>query len=545
MIGIILNSICLNAQVPTYQCELGNDSLLTSQMYEFDIYLKNTSSVTFELANFQAGFIINPLIMNGGTLGVTIIPGSSQINSSQQPFDAMFSEQENCLKIAPKSPPAFSTGSLIASSGSGTKICRIRVTNSVPFGQAKPNLIFNFTVFPYNTVVSAFDRTTQMNVNITNAASHITSNLANPLLNYPLFVYDLSGSGAYCEGTTGLNVTLGGSQMGMKYQLFKNGNKDGAEVTGSDSSIIWTNRMAGNYTVTGRRPATYMNAIMNGSAVVTEITLPLAAGAISGPNTVQQGQINVNYNIPAIVNATGYTWSLPPYATITSGANTNNIAVSFSPTASSGNINVFGTNSICNGPPSADFPVTVQIASQLSLTNILINNGQLICYNATQTLIVAGNGTFFEVANGGSVTLIAGQNIQMLPGVLVDPGGYLHGYITSNSQYCIPASQPNIFVEKSTIDDTIKLAKSVNLNLPLFTVYPNPTNGKITIALNPELPYSSALVHVYNLFGSEALTDELGLTKLKEISLLDLPKGIYLMQVIIGNQVGTTKIIKL
>jgi hypothetical protein len=194
--------------------------------------------------------------------------------------------------------------------------------------------------------------------------------------------------------------------------------------------------------------------------------------------------------------------------------------------------------------PSAAFSVTVQIASQLSLTNILINNGQLICYNATQTLIVAGNGTFFEVANGGSATLIAGQNIQMLPGAIVDPGGYLHGYITSNSQYCIPTSQPNIFVEKSTVDDTTKQAQGINMNHFLFKVYPNPTKGMFTLSLNQELEYSAALVHVYNLFGSEILSDEMVITNTKEISLMKLPKGIYLIQVIIGNQVGTAKIIK-
>ena len=91
VIGIIVTSLCLKAQVPTYQCVLKNDSLLTNQVYEFDVYLKNTSTVTFELANFQVGILVDPLIVNGGTLSVAILPGSSQFNIAQIPSDAIFS----------------------------------------------------------------------------------------------------------------------------------------------------------------------------------------------------------------------------------------------------------------------------------------------------------------------------------------------------------------------------------------------------------------------------------------------------------------------
>jgi len=84
-----------------------------------------------------------------------------------------------------------------------------------------------------------------------------------------------------------------------------------------------------------------------------------AAGTISGSSTLCAGIQGVAYSVPAITNATGYTWTLPTGATIASGANTNSITVNFSSSASSGNITVYGSNSCGNGTVSPSFGVTV------------------------------------------------------------------------------------------------------------------------------------------------------------------------------------------
>ena len=315
LLGFIVSSICLKAQVPAYLCELKNDSLLTSQIYEFDICLKNTGAVAFELGNYQAGITLNPLIINGGTISVAVEPGSSQLNVGQQPSEAVFSAAENCLKIAPKSPPGFGQGSIISASGSGTKICRIRLTNTLPFGLAKPNLSFNFVVFPYNTVVSAYDRATHLNVNITSQGSHLTTALANPLLNGSVSVYTVSGSGAFCEGSPGVSVTLSNSQTDIRYQLKKDGVNDGGEVAASGTFLSWVNRLAGTYTISGRRPATYLAIDMSGSAVVMT-DVPTSGGSVSGGTTITlgsptdslklQGQLGVVINWQKQLDGAGY-----------------------------------------------------------------------------------------------------------------------------------------------------------------------------------------------------------------------------------------------
>ena len=78
------------------------------------------------------------------------------------------------------------------------------------------------------------------------------------------------------------------------------------------------------------------------------------------------------------------------------------------------------------------------------LENITIGNGVTNCYDATEVLRVADNGTTFEVEAGGNVTLIAGMQISLLPGTHVFEGGYLHGYITTTSEYCGQMAAPMV-----------------------------------------------------------------------------------------------------
>ncbi len=86
--------------------------------------------------------------------------------------------------------------------------------------------------------------------------------------------------------------------------------------------------------------------------------LPVAAGAITGSTSVCQRQNTVTYSVGTISNATGYVWTLPTGATIVAGANTRNITVNYSVTATSGNITVMGTNTCGSGTVSGSFAVT-------------------------------------------------------------------------------------------------------------------------------------------------------------------------------------------
>jgi hypothetical protein len=146
----------------SFKMTIMNDRQVSDKVYEFDIYLKASDpKVPFRLATMQAGILVNPVIVNGGVITATILPGTSELDADQQPKNIQFAS--GCIKmftvfgkLAEHTTQHEVRGSLISSAGSGTKICRIRVTNSVAFGNAPANLAFNFEIKPYPTRVAEY-----------------------------------------------------------------------------------------------------------------------------------------------------------------------------------------------------------------------------------------------------------------------------------------------------------------------------------------------------------------------------------------------------
>lgn len=114
------------------------------------------------------------------------------------------------------------------------------------------------------------------------------------------------------------------------------------------------------------------------------------------------------------------------------------------------------------------------------------------------TITVAGSGTEFSVNNGGNATLVAGQNIIMLPVLKVYSGGYLHAYITTNNQYC-SLLKNNLVAsgEYETREDEIP---KTTMDGSFFRVYPNPTSGKITLVFSDDIGTSTVNIQIYNMF---------------------------------------------
>lgn len=267
--------------------------------------------------------------------------------------------------------------------------------------------------------------------------------------------------------------------------------------------------------------------------------LPSIPENISGTGTVQQGQAAVPYTVPFILNATSYEWSLPQGAGITSGSNSNNIGVSFSPTASSGIMKVRGLNLCGYGPFSADFPITVNMASQLQLSGITLSDGDTNCYNALQTLTVAGGGTAFIIQNCGYATMIAGQKIHLLFGTTVQSGGYLWAYITTNNNFC--GMQPDSFLNASEV---ISGTPEIEAATQLFKVYPNPTTGLFTVEFVSAKDLQNGQIKISNILGKQLYHITIPTVGKTEISLNDHPKGVYFITVLLGGKSSTSKIVK-
>ena len=177
LLSVFLGTQNLYADTPTYSCEIRNGSFVSAQVFEFDIYLTQTGVTPLELACFNTGILLNSGFVNGGTITPTLLSGS-ELNASQVPINIAFDPAFLCVKIAPRKPPRdYGTGvtaGTVISNTAGTKVCSVRLTNSVAFGADPLNYNWSMNLMPYHTVVSAFttEGTPFVNTAITNAISH-------------------------------------------------------------------------------------------------------------------------------------------------------------------------------------------------------------------------------------------------------------------------------------------------------------------------------------------------------------------------------------
>jgi hypothetical protein len=147
--------------------------------------------------------------------------------------------------------------------------------------------------------------------------------------------------------------------------------------------------------------------------VVKNITvnpLPAAGGTIAGIPSVCANTGGYQYSVPPIANALTYIWNLPAGATITSGAESNSIVVSYSLTAVSGNITVQGINLCGSGTLSTPYQVIIVhvpgAAGTISGMNSVCEGDTAVSYTVPQ---VAYATEYFWTIPAGAI-IVSGAN---------------------------------------------------------------------------------------------------------------------------------------
>ncbi len=107
-------------------------------------------------------------------------------------------------------------------------------------------------------------------------SSSTTSNNINV---FYMNTYNVNGNGTYCSTDNGLTVTLSNSQIGVNYQLLKNGISEGSVIAGTGSALNWYNKTAGTYTVKAIAGTNILP--MNGNAIITSVNPVAAAVSIT------------------------------------------------------------------------------------------------------------------------------------------------------------------------------------------------------------------------------------------------------------------------
>jgi hypothetical protein len=181
------------------------------------------------------------------------------------------------------------------------------------------------------------------------------------------------------------------------------------------------------------------------------------------------------------------------------------------------------------------------LADTIWLRNITVPVGMNKCYNAFQTITVAGEGSVFVLHEGSNVHMISGQHIRLLPGTRSFPGSFLHAYITSAGEFC--CWSPPTPAMGQDVSAGGNLFQSANVK-PFFNVFPNPTSGTFTIELTNVDESAKVSVEIYGILGELILKTEMAGAKQKKFDLQGRQPGVYLIRVLNDAEIGLKKIIK-
>jgi hypothetical protein len=185
-----------------------------------------------------------------------------------------------------------------------------------------------------------------------------------------------------------------------------------------------------------------------------------------------------------------------------------------------------------------DISLSGLIPANATVQNITLNSGQSACFDATQTITVAGSGTTFIVESGGSASLIAGISINYLPGTWAKVGGYMLGKIAPDGPFC-GFKEASIVNADSGEEKPPMVAGKTNLK-----VYPNPTSGNFRVELSGERQIEPVRIEIFGIRGDKVLSEEIFGEMAHEFSLSGYPAGIYFIKVVAGEQLLNAKLVK-
>ncbi|HNY03818.1 MAG TPA: T9SS type A sorting domain-containing protein, partial [Bacteroidales bacterium] len=192
-----------------------------------------------------------------------------------------------------------------------------------------------------------------------------------------------------------------------------------------------------------------------------------------------------------------------------------------------------------NNPATSSFVVMTVSGVSTNITVIgSVDGGETMCYNSSQTMIVAGNGSTFTVYPDGNATMIAGKNIRYLPGTRAMPGSYMHGYISN--VYC--GQKASTIVMSTPGEQTVTPVEPSDKSG--FRIYPNPTNGTFTLEQTGGRTFENVHVEIYGMRGDKVMTGEMREERSHPFHVNDLPEGLYFVKVAADGYGEIFKLVK-
>ena len=320
-----------------------------------------------------------------------------------------------------------------------------------------------------------------------------------------------------CDGTITTVFTLGGTSP-----YTYNWEGPGPFVS---TDMDLTSLCAGSYNLTVT-DAHYCDARIFRS--ITEPDILAVTGVVTNVSCAGNKDGEIVINVTGGTETYSFLWSLPAQTQNISGLDPGTYTVTITDA------------NACTLTGSWIVGQDKSVCSTLNLQNEIVLDTR--CYGASQTIYVAGpppvDPTTFLVADGGHVTMVAGQNIIYYVGTRVFSGGYMNGYIDIDGPWCDTKAATIVTVPGREDEISPVTDKS------FFTIYPNPTTGGFSLELKDMEEASEVKVEMYGIYGERLLNEELEGMRKYDFSLAGKPNGIYFIRVVTGKFAGTGKIIK-
>ena len=134
--------------------------------------------------------------------------------------------------------------------------------------------------------------------------------------------------------------------------------------------------------------------------------------------------------------------------------------------------------------------------------------------------------------------MIAGQNIIYCPNTTVQSGGYMHGKISPGGPFCDARSLPAVLKEEKELPQPVDSEKLT------VRIYPNPTLGRFNLVLSEEPEKAPVVVKIFNMMGRQIEESTIHSGRLHEFSLISQCPGVYMIKVMLNNEMINCKVIK-
>jgi len=350
-------------------------------------------------------------------------------------------------------------------------------------------------------------------------------------LNFTPDIFQLSEGGGICPGSPGLEVTQDGSETGVNYELFRDGENTGTTLPGTGNSLNFGFQTdEGTYTVIGY--ATMCELQQMGTPWIHYLETPAQPSTPTG-STAECNTSVTDYSVTAVANADAVTWTLTPdEAGIIVGTDLevtvewdyNFVGLAY--------LSAVGSNDCGDGPVSDELEITISQTPSPEVSGLsTVCDLEQVDYTVED---ITGSTYIWNIVGG---EVVAGAGTHMISVLWGEPGAGSVFVTETSVANCVGSSDYfDVTIDDCTgIDDNYANAE--------MSIYPNPAKENVEVAFTAKIGSTYSVV-VFNSLGQvmyETRGVSMGDNQNVSIDISTYKSGIYIINLSVKDGLNIRK----